>query len=77
MAVDVVFVVEGPVCFFFGEVGTGVFEARDSWGMVLGVRGWRVEEENVMGAQTFVEPIHGVKVHEGAGDGVGEGDALG
>ena len=30
-----------------------------------------------MGAQAFVEPIYGVKVHEAAGDGVGEGDAFG
>ena len=30
-----------------------------------------------MGAQAFVEPVYGVKVHEGAGDGVGEGDAFG
>lgn len=38
VAVDVVFGgVRGAVCFFFREVGAGVFEARDGWEVVLGV----------------------------------------
>ena len=78
MAVDVVFTgAWGAVCLFFAEVGTGVCEDRDGWGVVLGGQKWRIEEEDVVGAQAFVEPVYGMKVHEAAGDGVCESDAVG
>ena len=58
VAVDVVFGERRAVCLFVGKVRTGVFEARDYWGVVLGLGRWRVEEEDVVGAQAFVEPVY-------------------
>jgi len=61
------------------EVNTGILEAADDGGKVLLSPGsdCREEEQDVVAAEAFVQPVDRVEIHETSSDGLGENDALG